>query len=192
MGCLTIGQIYLFLEQELPPGEMPSVQKHLDSCLKCQRAVEDRRILVQAAESLPLIETPPDFTQQVMAKIFLEKVPFRVWVKAIAGGLSATVFAFFLFYVFSGKNLVDLFIRTSQFFLSALRSLSAGTVKVFKLIGYLINLIIQFLGFLFRGISQLATLLSPEIQVAIIALTLLAFALLFFGVRRKLMTGEKV
>jgi hypothetical protein len=191
MGCLTIGQIYLFLDKELPPEETQRIQNHLDSCSKCRNAVEERRLLVQAAESLPFIKLPPDFTQQVMARIFPDKVSFHIWVRAIAGGLAATVFAFFLFYILSGKNLAELSISISQFFLSVFRGLSTGVVKIFKLLWHLINIIVQFFGFLFKGFSNLTSILSPEVQAGIIALTLLALALLFFGVRRKLMMGEK-
>lgn len=192
MGCLTAGQIYLFLEGELLSDERTDVQKHLDACPKCRDAVEERRIFLQAANSLPLFEVPSDFTQQVMTRIFPERAPFRAWVKAIAGGLAATVFAFLLFYIFSGQNLADLFVNINQFFLSAFRTLSTGAVKLFKLIWHLFNIILQFFGFLFKGISQLTTIVSPEVQAGIIAIVLLTIALIFIGVRRKLLMGEKI
>ena len=191
MDCLNIEQIYLFLEQEMSPDEMLRIQKHLDSCPRCVNAVEDRRALVLAANSLPQIEVPPDFRQLVMAAIFPDKVPLSVWVKSIAAGLSSTVFAFLLYYIFSGKNLADLFISIGQFFLSALSALSTGLAKILKLAGYLVNILFDLVRLLIKGFVQLTTLLSPEAQFIIIAITLFLSALLLFGVRRKFMMGEK-
>lgn len=191
MDCLNIEQIYLFLEQEMSPDEMLRIQKHLDSCPRCVNAVEDRRALVLAANSLPQIEVPPDFGQQVMAAIFPDKVPLRVWVKSIAAGLSSTAFAFLLFYIFSGKNLADLFISIGTFFLSVLSALSTGLAKILKFAGYLVNILFDLVRLLIKGFVQLTALLSPEAQFIIIAITLLLSALLLFGVRRKFMMGEK-
>ena len=191
MDCLNIEQIYLFLEQEMSPDEMLRIQKHLDSCPRCVDAVEDRRALVLAANSLPQIEVPPDFRQLVMAAIFPDKVPLSVWVKSIAAGLSSTVFAFLLYYIFSGKNLADLFISIGQFFLSVLSALSTGLAKILKLAGYLVNILFDLVRLLIKGFVQLTTLLSPEAQFIIIAITLFLSALLLFGVRRKFMMGEK-
>ena len=191
MDCLNIEQIYLFLEQEMSPDEMLRIQKHLDSCPRCVNAVEDRRALILAANSLPQIEVPPDFRQQVMAAIFPDKVPLSVWVKSIAAGLSSTVFAFLLYYIFSGKNLADLFISIGQFFLSVLSALSTGLAKILKLAGYLVNILFDLVRLLIKGFVQLTTLLSPEAQFIIIAITLFLSALLLFGVRRKFMMGEK-
>ena len=191
MDCLNIEQIYLFLEQEMSPDEMLRIQKHLASCPRCVNAVEDRRALVLAANSLPQIEVPPDFRQLVMAAIFPDKVPLSVWVKSIAAGLSSTVFAFLLYYIFSGKNLAGLFISIGQFFLSVLSALSTGLAKILKLAGYLVNILFDLVRLLIKGFVQLTTLLSPEAQFIIIAITLLLSALLLFGVRRKFMMGEK-
>jgi len=191
MGCLTIAQIYLFIENELASDEIRKIQKHLSTCVKCRNAVEERRVLVQAADTLPQFELPPNFTEHVMAKIFPSRIPLRVWIRASAGGLSAIIFAFFLFYVFSGKNLADLFISVNKFLLPVLRTLSTGVVKAFKLIWHLINIIAQFFDFVLKGFGKLTTILSPEVQIGIFALTLIASTLIFLTVRKKLMFGEK-
>lgn len=191
MGCLTIEQIYLFLEQELAADEMLQIQKHLDSCPACSIAVEERRALVQAADSLPLLELPEDFSQRVMAAVFPDKVPLRVWIKSIAGGLSSTVFAFLLYFLFTGKNLAELFFSIGQFFLSLLRGLSTGSAKILKLAGHAVNILYDMGRLLVKGFVKLTTILNPEVQILIITLTLVLSAIVFLGVRRKFMTGEK-
>jgi len=191
MGCLTIAQIYLSIENELPLDEARKIQKHLSACAKCRNMVEERRVLVQAADTLPQFELPSNFTEQVMANIFPSRIPLRVWIRATAGGLSAIIFAFFLFYIFSGKNLTDLFISINKFLVPALRTLSTGVVKTFKLIGHLINIIAQFFDFALKGFGKLTTIMSPEAQIGIVTLTLMASTIIFLIVRKKLMFGEK-
>jgi len=58
MSCLRLDQIYLYLEGQLPASEIKELEKHLASCLKCQEAVEERKVLLQASQTLPLLETP--------------------------------------------------------------------------------------------------------------------------------------
>lgn len=192
MECLTVEQIYLFIDKEMPSDELRQIQMHLDACPACSGAVEDRRALVRAADSLPQIETPPGFTQQVMAAVFPGKAPLGVWIKSIATGLSSTVFAFLLFYIISGKNGADLFISTGRLFLSALSALSTGLAKFFNLAGQVANIVFELGRLLIRGFARLSALLSPEAQFVIIAFTLLLSALFIFGVRRKFFMGEKV
>ena len=191
MECLTISQMYLFIENELSSDEARKIQKHLSTCAKCRNMVEERRVLVQAADTLPQFELPSNFTEQVMANIFPSRIPLRVCIRASAGGLSATIFAFFLFYIFSGKNLADLFISINKFLLPALRFLSTGVVKAFKLIWYLIKIIAQFIDFALKGFGKLTTILSPEAQIGIVTLTLIVSTIIFLTVRKKIMFGEK-
>ena len=191
MGCLTIAQIYLFIENELAADEVRKIQKHLSTCAKCRNMVEERRILVQAADTLPQFELPPDFTEQVLAKIFPSRIPLLGWIRAAGAGLSALTFAFFIFYVLSGKNLTDLFVSINKFLLPPLRTLSTGVVKIFKLFWHLLNIIAQFFDFALKSFGKLTTILSPEVQIGIITLTLIASTLIFLTVRKKLMFGEK-
>jgi len=191
MGCLTISQIYLFIENELASDETRKIQKHLHTCAKCRNAVEERRVLVRAAETLPPVELPSNFTEQVMANIFPSRTPFRVWIRASVSGMAAMIFAFSLFYIFSGKNLADLFVSINKFLLPALRTISTGIVKAFKLIWHLINIIAQFLNFALTGLGKLTTILSPEVQIGIVTMALIVFTFLFLTVRKKIMFGEK-
>lgn len=101
MNCLRINQIYLFLEKELSPSENKKIEEHLASCPKCKKAMEEREFLHQAAESLPLWQTPPDFTHQIMAAIFPEKISLRSWFTALAAGFSSTVLILSAYFLIS-------------------------------------------------------------------------------------------
>lgn len=191
MKCLRIDQIYLYLEKELSPSENKKVEKHLASCIKCKNAVEERKILLKASESLPLWEVPPDFTGQTMAQIFPEKVSLRSWLAAAAVSLSSIILLFSLFFIFSKENLGGLFINLGHRLLDILRSLSVLLIKILEIATLLVKIIIQFSGFLIKIFTHLTKILDLEAQIILIAFGLVLISSLLFGVRKKFMTGEK-
>lgn len=191
MKCLRVDEIYLYLEKELSPSESKTVKEHLAVCPKCKNAVEERRVLFQAAETLSLWLTPPNFTHQVMAQIFPRKVTLRHWLVATATGLSSIILTFLGFFALSGENLLEMFIGLGHSLLELLRTFSVFFIKAFKLASLLIRIIIQFLGFLIKGFVRLSSVPSLEAQIILIILTVILSAILFFGVRRKFLAGEK-
>ncbi len=191
MRCLGIDQIYLFLEKELSPSEHKKIEDHLASCPKCKNAVEERRTLLQASESLPIWETPPDFTNQVMLQIFPEKISLRSWLTATAAGFSSIILTLFALFLLSGNNLPDLLTEFSHALLDIVRNFSILSVKLFKVVSLLIRIIYRFGRLIVEGFAHLTTIISPEVQIILITFTLILSASLVLGVRKKLMTGEK-
>lgn len=191
MRCLKADQIYLYLEKELTPTEFQKIKEHLTSCPKCQKAVEERKILLQASENLPLWEIPPDFARQVMERISPKKVTLRSWLTAAAAGLFSISLALSIFFVFSGENFLKVVFGLGHRLLDLVRTASVLLVKVFKLVSLLIKVINQFLGFLFKGLIRLTSILNPEVQIILIVLTVILSVTLIFGVRRKFVGGEK-
>lgn len=191
MRCLRVDEIYLYLEKELSPSENKRVKEHLTFCPRCKNAVEERRILLQASESLPFWEAPPDFARQVIAQIFPKKVTLRQWLIAASAGLSSTTLTFLAFFALSGENLLEVLIGLGHRLLELLQTFSVFFIKAFKLAFLLIRIIIQFLGFFAEGFVRLSSILSPEAQIILIILTVIFSVTLFLGVRRKFMAGEK-
>jgi hypothetical protein len=191
MKCLRADQIYLYLEKELTPPEIQKIKEHLTSCPACQKAVEERKILLQASESLPLWEIPPDFARQVMERISPKKVPLRSWLAAAAAGLLSISLTFFIFFVLSGENFFEVVFGLGHGLLELVRTASVLLIKVFKLVSLLIKVINQFLGFLFEGLIRFTSILNPEVQIILIVLTVIISLTLIFGVRRKFIGGEK-
>lgn len=191
MRCLKADQIYLYLEKELSPPEIQKIKEHLTSCPKCQKAVEERKILLQASESLPLWEIPPDFARQVMERISPKKVTLRSWLTAAAAGLFSISLALSIFFVLSGENFLEVVFGLGHRLLDLVRTASVLLVKVFKLASLLIKVINQFLGFLCKGLIRLTSILNPEVQIILIVLTVILSVTLIFGVRRKFVGGEK-
>lgn len=191
MRCLKADQIYLYLEKELTPPEIQKIEEHLTSCPKCQKAVEERRILLQASGSLPLWEIPPDFARQVMEQISPKKVTLRSWLAAAATGFISIFLTLFIFFVLSGENFLEVVFGLGYRLLNLVRTTSVFLVKVFKLASLLIKVINQFLGFLLKGFIRLSSILNPEAQIILIVLTVILSVTLIFGVRRKFIGGEK-
>ncbi len=191
MTCLRVDQIYLYLEEELSSSENERIEKHLVSCPKCQNAVQERRLLLQAANSLPVWDTPADFTSQIMARIFPSRVPIWKWIAVSAAGFSSAALVLLAYFLISGQSLVGSLNSLGHSTLDAFRSASVLFLKVVKLLSLLIRVIVQIFGIIVDFFARLTTIISPEIQIVLITLTLILSVSLFFGVRKKILTGEK-
>jgi len=191
MRCISIEQIYLYIEKELSPAEDREVHKHLATCPKCKKAVEERRLLLQAAESLPLWKTPPDFTQQVMARIFPERVSPLAWLGAVASGVATMFLAVFLFTLATGQNFSSLLQNFYHTFLDFIKNLPPLFAKILTLASLLVKILLQFGEFLIKGLTLLTTLISPQVQIIIITAAIIFIASSIFGIRKKLFIGER-
>jgi predicted anti-sigma-YlaC factor YlaD len=191
MNCLRIDQVYLFLEGELSSEENRSIKDHISSCEKCRKAVEERKLLIEASQSLPAWEIPQDFTQRVLAYIFPKKITLRDWIVTASIGLSSAVLAFFVVYLISGHNLADVFINLNRTVLSLFQNIVVVLAKTAKLISVGIQVILKIVSLILTGFASLTTIVSPELQIGLIALTAIFIALFLFGAKKKLLAGEK-
>jgi len=190
MSCLRIDQIYLYLEGELSLEEIQSIKEHISSCMKCKRAVEERELLIKASKSLPALEIPLGFTQRVLAQIFPQVTSLRQWLIAAAIGISSAVLAFLAVYLLSGQNLAYLFKNLNSVGLNLFRNFIVVLVKAAKLISLIIKIFLKIGSMLVNGLASLTTILSPEIQIILIVLTVILSALLLYGAKRKFFAGE--
>jgi len=192
MKCLNIEQIYLYIEKELSLGENKKIEEHLTICPKCKKALEERRLLLQATESLPLWQTPPDFTQQVMARIFPAKVSLKAWLGAVSTGFVSLILALFIFFLATGQNLSSLALSFYDTILNLIRNFSPIFVKLIKLASLFVKILQQLSEYIIKGFTLLTTIISPEIQIIIITITIILIAPSIYGIRKKLLVGEKV
>ena len=191
MKCLSIEQIYLYVEKELSAAQNKKIEQHLATCLKCKKALEERRLLLQAAESLPLWQTPPDFTQQVMARIFPAKVSLSAWLTAASAGFVSIILAIFIFFLVTGQNISGLLASLNQALWYFVRNISPISVKLLKLVSLFVKLLQQFSEYLIKGFTLLTTIISPEVQIIVITITIILVASSVYGIRKKLLVGEK-
>lgn len=191
MKCLSIEQIYLYIEKELSPAQNKKIEEHFSTCLKCKNAFEERRFLLQAAESLPLWQTPPDFTQQVMTRIFPAKVSLSAWLAAASAGFVSTILALFFFFLVTGQNFSSLLASLNQALWYFVRNISLISVKLFKLASLFVKILQQFSEYLIKGFTLLTTIVSPEVQIIVITITIILVASSVYGIRKKLLVGGK-
>ncbi|MEE9390533.1 MAG: zf-HC2 domain-containing protein [Candidatus Aminicenantaceae bacterium] len=191
MKCLGIDQVYSYLEKELSSEENKKIEEHLATCLKCKKALEERSLLLQAADSLPLWQIPPDFTQQVMARVYPDKVTLRQWLTAVAVGTSSIVATLLAFFIFTGQNLTTFLSGITHTLWNLVRNIAIIFIKLFKIASLLITVARQLVEHLFENFARLTTLISPEVQISIITFSILLFTFLILGIRRKILIGEK-
>jgi len=191
MNCVRIEQIYLYLEKELPPSESKKIEEHLSSCLKCSKALEERRLFLRAAEGLPAFDVPPDFTQKVMAKIFPAEVSLFGWLAALAAAFSSMIVALLIFVLVINQNLPRFLLSFTHTLGNSIKNIALVFVKFYKLASLYFKLLQQFSQELLKGLSLLTTIISPEVQIIIITITLILVFSFAYGVRRKFFAGEE-
>jgi hypothetical protein len=191
MSCLPVEQIYMYLEKQLSAPENKMIEKHVASCLRCQKVLEERKLLLQAVESLPSWQVPSNFARQVMENISPVKVSLWSWLSALAGGFLTFIVAFTLYILATGQHVSSLFISLHQALWGQIKNSSLVFIKFFKVISAILSTVRQLLESLFKDLLQILTVIKPEVQILIIVTFILVSFLFIYGVRRKFSLGEK-
>lgn len=191
MKCLSIEQIYICIEKELPLNENKKIEEHLATCQKCKNALEERRHLLQASENLPLWQTPPDFTQQVMARIFPIRVPLSAWLTAAYAGFGSIILAIFILFLVTGQNFSSLFTSLNHSLWNFVRNLSPVFMKLFKVASLFVKTLQQFFEYIIKAFASLTTILSPQVQIIIITIAIILIAFSIYGIKRITLMGER-
>jgi predicted anti-sigma-YlaC factor YlaD len=191
MSCLKIADIYAYLEKEFSPAQTEKIEKHLSSCPRCREAVEERNLLAEAASSLPDLDMPADFAEQVMARIVPVKRRLPAWLIALAAGLSALVFFLIIVLIFSGKNALTLLANVNHSFWEYAKNATVFMAKLVTLLVLAGKVLSSLTQSLYKGLTLLTTLISPGVQIFIMTLTLVLFITLIYVLRKKFMVGEK-
>jgi predicted anti-sigma-YlaC factor YlaD len=182
MSCLRPEEIYALLEGGLDPAAAAAIDRHLAECPSCRIAVEERRLLVRAAESLPAIAVPPDFAAAILARLepaedaALPRLSLRGWLAATAAGAGTFGLALILLALLSGRNLGSMFLRLSQALIGYLQDATATAVKLAKYILLFIKIARELAGAAIGILKQATAFIGPEVQAACLlaALALLA------------------
>lgn len=192
MSCLKIVDIYAYLEENLSAGQREKIEKHLSVCPRCREAVEERKVLAEAASSLPDFETPPDFTERVMAKIAPAQRHFPVWLVVLAAGSSSLALFLVLAAISGSENLLTLLARLNHSFWGYAKNTAVFLAKLLTILALAGKVLSSLAQPLYKGLTLLQTLIGPGTQIFIITLTLIIFIALFYVLRKKHMMGEKI
>jgi hypothetical protein len=190
MSCLKISDVYTYLDGGLSADERAGIESHLEGCPRCRAAVEDRRLLAKAAASLPPLDLPADFTQQVMVRILPTKVLLPGWLIGLAAGLAPLALLIGIF-IQSGEDLLDLLSRFGDSVWVFLKNAAVLTAKALTLIDLAGKLLSPLGQAVYRLLAIVPHLISPTAQILILFVSL-AFLIAFicaFG--KRFLAGEK-
>ncbi len=189
MSCLTISDLYDYLEEGLSPERMNETSEHLRSCRRCRRAVEERKLIAEAASSLPPFEVPEDFPERVMSRISRPRVPGSGWLIGLISGSSLLTLISVLL-IASGRNALEFFKGASQTFWESAKNAAVFTAKLASLVSIIGRTLRSLLEAGGKSLSVLTSLLHPGVQIFILVLALGILASLFYGLRKKLSIGD--
>jgi hypothetical protein len=147
--------------------------------------------LFQASESLPLWQTPPDFTQQVMARIFPIRVPISAWLTAAYAGLGSISLAIFILFLVTGQNFSNLLTSLNHSLLNFIKNTSPVFVKLFKIASLFVKALQQLFEYIIKAFAAFTTIISPQVQIIIITIAIILIAFSIYGIKRKILIGEK-
>ncbi len=191
MSCLTITDLYAYLEGELSPAQRETIEGHLSSCPRCREALAERRLLSESASSLPDLEMPADFTERVMATIIPVRRRFPVWLIATAAGLSSLTLLLLVVVISGEENLLTLLAGLNHSFWGYAKNAVVLAAKLLTLLALAGKVLGSLAQPIYKGLSLLTSLLRPGGQVFLMILTLVLFVVLFFVLSKKFMMGEK-
>jgi len=78
MSCKKVKKLLqLYIDDALTLGEKQQVKQHLEECSACRTELKSLSATVKLIKSLPEVSTPPDFTQNIMAKISREETQIQ-------------------------------------------------------------------------------------------------------------------
>jgi predicted anti-sigma-YlaC factor YlaD len=183
MDCLRVDRLYLYLEGEFSPEDASGLEAHLAVCAACREALAERRRLVEAAETLPAIEVPADFSRSIMAR--LAPAPGHVhvgrWLAAAAAGWTVIGLAIAAATLLSGGRLSQLLVDLNRGFWNYFQGMAFLAGKVVKLAVIGLKIVLQVAARALDGVKFLTSLIGPEVQIAIVitALLLITAAVIF-------------
>jgi len=78
MNCKkTKKLLQLYIDDALTFGEKQQVEQHLEECSACRAELKSLSASVKLIKSLPEVSTPPNFTENLMAKISREEIQIQ-------------------------------------------------------------------------------------------------------------------
>jgi len=192
MPCLTVHRLYDYLDGALPAEESAAVERHLEECPACRRALDARKRLAEAAESLPPFSVPDDFAACVMAK--LPAVPAKktrlrlVWASAAA---ATVVSGLGLGLLLSGQGVLVTLQKIGTAFGSYLQGAFNFAAKGLKLLSLVGKIIETASGQIFAGLRSVADMIGPEGQAVLAGGTLVIMITGGMFLRRRQILSER-
>jgi len=191
MPCLTVDRLYDYMDGVLSAGEKETVESHLRGCPVCRCALEVRRNLAGAAESLAPFEVPEDFADGVMAKIPAAKKP-RLWLIVSSAAAAVTISGIGLFALLTGQGAVATLQKIGSAFGSYLQSAINFAAKGLKVLSMAGKVILTLSGQVLATFRSVADMVGPEAQVVLAGGTLVILITGGLLLRRRQILSERI
>jgi predicted anti-sigma-YlaC factor YlaD len=196
MSCLRPEEIYARLDGGLDPAEASRIERHLAECPACRIALDERRLIQQAAESLPSIAVPADFAAGITARLepaedaALPRLSLRGWLAATFAGAGTFGLALTLLALLSGHNLGTYFLHLSQALIGYLQDATATAIKLAKYLLLFLKIAREFAGAALDVLKRATAFIGPEVQAACLLAALAFLAAGAFLWKRRQLTLE--
>jgi hypothetical protein len=190
MNCLTIEEIYKYIDNELEAHEREKFEIHLSICPRCLKAVEERILINNASKSLPDLRLPDDFSQAILNRIFPPKISIKSWLAAFAGGVASAAVAFAFILIIGGYDFAAMLINIYREFIDIFRNISVLAAKFVKTMIVLIKVMVKLTDYVIKGIVGATNLLNSETQLILIFITIVLSMLLLIKMRHVLSKRE--
>jgi len=191
MNCLTVQQMYSFLDGDLPPAEKENIEKHLAACEACRKALDARRCLDEAASALPDVAVPEDFCAQVMARLPLAPIPApaksRRKLVFAASGIAAIPIGVFLAAVFWGPGFSAFLQKAEETFGAYLHNAANFAAKVVKIIVLAGKILGDLAGQILGTLRAITDMIGAEAIAVLAAGTLLILVTGGYFLRRRIL-----
>jgi hypothetical protein len=191
MSCFSIEELYAYLEGVLPRDAARRVEAHVLACAECRALLEDRRVFMEAAESLPDIEIPDGFVPSLMARLETVpapqpmRLPIWTWFAATAAGSAAFLATLGGIALVSGQNLWEYLIHLQHGLLNYLQGAASAVIHFLKYIQIFLKVAGQFTTALADVFKRASAFLTPPVQAAFAVSVLLMLAMGFILWRRR-------
>jgi len=109
-----------YFDDDINDVESAQLRQHTKICKSCREEFEQLKDILESFKSDSLIEPPPDFQEQVMAKINSLEDKRKRNIEAVIYGIPILIFIslpVFLLFRFSGSRILDAVIDTFEYFM---------------------------------------------------------------------------
>jgi anti-sigma factor RsiW len=190
MSCFTAERIYRYLDAELDQAERREFEQHLDGCPSCRRALAERRLVTEAAVSLPDLELPSDFSRRVMERIDKPRVTVLGWLVLAAASCASMTLMIVGLFLLAGHSLTDLLLRIQGFLTGTLKNGAILFGRVTSLISLTLSVINHMFTALVDGLKGMTSVI-PLPWLAVITVVLIGVITTSVFGMRKLFLGER-
>ena len=186
-GGRTAERIYAYLDGEIQGAEARAFEEHLAACPTCSRAVEARRLIAEAAGSLPPFQVPDGFATSVMARVpsRAARKPLLRRPRAWAAGAAGAALAGAGWVLLTGRNFSDVVLGASRFLWGNVQGLATLAAKSYSYAALAVKVLAKLAGQALEGFKVLSSFISLEVQIACLCAALALAAAGFALWRRK-------